>query len=319
MSDSESRRRTAPLGASRPASRTVGARRVPDVSYRLATLERQVEEALAVAGQGASLVPPIERLLDEALGVVDRLRRAVTGEADARAALADAPIDLLYRWWWRVDVVGAERIPRRGPVLVVANRAGTLLPFEAIMLARAFTQTAPEPRAAHPLVDEWLFGVPLLGAALAALGAGPATPASARRLLAAGEAVIGFPEGPGAIGKPLVQRYRLATFRGGPLLRAAVDAGAPIVPAAVIGAEDAQPVLWRAERLGRLLGLPAVPITPVLMPFPTKWTVHVGEPIDGPARAAGDRKAMRALGDRVRERLQGVMSDGLGRRRGLFV
>jgi hypothetical protein len=62
-----------------------------------------------------------------------------------------------------------------------------------------------------------------------------------------------------------------------------------------------------------------VPVTPALLPLPTKWTIHVGEPLDPRGRGDVDAQAMRRLGTRVRERLQGLVSDGLGRRHGLFV
>jgi len=92
------------------------------------------------------------------------------------------------------------------------------------------------------------------------------------------------------------------------------------VPVAVIGADEVHPVLWRLEGLGRMLGLPALPITPALVPLPTKWTVHVGEPLHVPQRTAASLgRDERALRVQVRERLQGLVSDGLRRRRGLFV
>jgi hypothetical protein len=51
--------------------------------------------------------------------------------------------------------------------------------------------------------------------------------------------------------------------------------------------------------------------------------VHVGEPLHVPQRTAvalgRDVGALRALRVQVRERLQGLVSDGLRRRRGLFV
>jgi 1-acyl-sn-glycerol-3-phosphate acyltransferase len=119
------------------------------------------------------------------------------------------------------------------------------------------------------------------------------------------------------VARPVAHRYRLAAFNRGRLLRVAVDARVPIVPVAVIGAEETQPVLWRVERLGRLLGLPAVPVTPALIPLPTKWTIHVGEPLDPPVGTA-DQPALRTVRTRVRERLQGLMSDGVRRRPGLF-
>src|SRR5262249_15317115 len=294
---------------------------MPDVTRRLASLERQVEKALAGAGQSARLVPPLETLVDGLLDAYGRVRRAVSGEREAATELMAAPIDLLARWWWRVDVIGIERLPARGPVLVAANRAGSLLPYEAFVLARSFggQASAGGSRVAHPVVDGWLLDLPLAGTVAGALGAIPATVDGLRRALAGGDVAISFPEGPESLAKPVGRRYRLAPFGRAALLRVAVEVGAPIVPVAVIGAEEAQPVLWRSERLGHLLGLPALPVPPAIVPLPTKWTVHVGEPLDPPARGSRDRQLMRGLSARLRERLQGLVSDALNRRRGLFV
>lgn len=314
MSDSDAPPRIVRMASSRRGRRAPTRPAVPDVTRRLATLERQVEEALAGSGQPATLVPPLESLVDGFVDAYSRLRRAVAGEREATTELLSAPLDLLYRWWWRVDVIGLERLPARGPVLVAANRTGALFPYEAFMLARALGRPAS---GARPMLDDWLLGFPVAGAAAAALGAIPATADSLRRVLAAGEVVIGFPEGPEAVAKPLARRYRLAPFGRASLVRVASEAGAPVVPVAVVGAEEAQPVLWRSEWLGRLLGLPAVPVPPALVLLPTKWTIHVGEPLEPPARA--DRRLMRGFNVRLRERLQGLISDSVNRRRGLFV
>jgi 1-acyl-sn-glycerol-3-phosphate acyltransferase len=317
MSDSDVPSRIVRTAGSRRGGRATTRTAVPDVSRRLATLERQVEEALAGSGQSVTLVPSMESLVDGVIDAYSRVRRALAGEREARAELLSAPLDLLYRWWWRVDVIGLERLPARGPVLVAANRTGALLPYEAFILARALGRTAPGMRVARPVVDAWVLGLPLAGAAAAALGAVPARADSLRRTLAAGEVAVTFPEGPEAVAKSLARRYRLAPFGRTSLVRVAVDAGAPVVPVAVVGAEEAQPVLWRSEGLGRLLGVPAVPVPPPLVLLPTKWTIHVGEPLAPPAR--GDRRLLRAFGARLRERLQGLISDGVNRRRGLFV
>ena len=191
-------------------------RRAPeasDLTRRLAALERQVERALTSAGASPSAFPSLETVVDAMLLGFDRARRALTGEPEAAATLFEAPLDFLYRRWWRVEVIGRERLPRRGPVLVVANRVAAALPYDAPILARALSQGTPEPRVVVPLLDAWLLDLPLVGAVLTALGACAARGAAARRVLAAGETAVAFPEGSGAIGKPLEQRYRLAPFR----------------------------------------------------------------------------------------------------------
>src|SRR5262249_61355047 len=103
---------------------------------------------------------------------------------------------LLCRWGGPLEAVAIDRLPRRGPLLMVANRAGTLLPYEAFMLVRAFATSPPEARAAHPLLDDWLLRLPLLGGAVAALGAVSASPAALRRILRSGDGAITFPERP---------------------------------------------------------------------------------------------------------------------------
>jgi hypothetical protein len=81
---------------------------------------------------------------------------------------------------------------------------------------------------------------------------------------------------------------------------------------------------------GTAVGLPDVPVTPTfpwlgiagLVPLPTKWTLHVGEPLDvaaaHPASAAGDVARVRRVRDQMRERLQALLLDALRRRTGVF-
>ncbi len=316
-------------GATRRPRRASGPQ---DVSSRLAALEKQVESALARGRFWPELDAPagVQAAIDQTLAVYAGLRRWLAGHQE-RARLGDAALRLLYRWWWRVATTGVERIPARGRVLVVANRSGLVLPFDALMLALALGAPEASGRRARPLVDEWLVDTPLLGQTLRAWGAVPATPRSLRGLLEDEHLAIAFPEGAEACAKPWDRRYRVARFAATPLLRVAIETGTPIVPVAIIGAEETQPVLWRVERLGRPLGLPALPVTPTfpwfgplgLVPYPTKWTIHVGEPLDvaaaWSARDGRRTRAVRHLAEQVRERLQGLVSEGLRRRRGILL
>lgn len=310
--------RVIPLSAGRRGGRFAPLPSPADITRRLAALERQVEDALAVAGRASGATPMLHVAADELLARYSDVRRWVMGEI-ADNPLAEMSRQAFYRYWWRVDAVGLERVPRIGRVLVVANRAGSLLPYEAFMLAEALGSAM---RPARPLIDHSLIDLPIVGSMLGALGAMPVSPVNVRQVLQSDELAVVFPEGPGAMAKTFAQRYRLAAFGRSPILRAAIETGAPIVPVAVIGSEEVHPVLWRVEGLGKPLGLPAMPITPTLIPLPTKWTLHIGEPLDVAARyapaAAKDAKVLRALRAQVRERLQGLVSDGLRRRRGLF-
>lgn len=294
------------------------------VTDRLRELEREVESSLGPRDERAGLGDALWLTLDGWFGTWARVRRWIDWNAAASAGgrLAALPLLALYRLWWRVDAVGLERIPATGPVLLVANRAGTLLPYDAFMVTVALAMDHPAGRRCRPLVDEWLMRLPLVGAALDRLGARPATPAKLRRLLEGGSAAVAFPEGRDAFAKPFAERYRIARFGRTALLRTAIEREAPIVPVAVVGSEETHPVLWRFERGGRPLGLPALPITPALLPLPTKWTLHVGQPLESAnlVRASGSvAAAVKLARTQVRERLQGLVSEAVGRRRSLFL
>jgi 1-acyl-sn-glycerol-3-phosphate acyltransferase len=295
-----------------------------DVARRLAVLERQVEEALGVerVGQGTLLV---ERTVEELLGTFARGRAWLADEAAGLTSSVAGELSLaaLRRLWWRVDVVGRERMPV-GPVLVVANRGSTLLPYDAFMAAVALGAHAGARRPVRPFVEEWLMGMPLLGTALAALGAECVSPGRVRRSLEAGEAAIVFPEGREAVARSYTEAYRVGRFTRTGIIRTALETGAPIVPIAIIGVDEVHPVLARVAlpRILSILGIPALPVTPTLVPLPTKWTLFVGDPLDVATRhrpaEARDPAVVRSLALAVRERLQGLVSDGLRRRRSIF-
>jgi 1-acyl-sn-glycerol-3-phosphate acyltransferase len=308
-----------------------------EVAERLTRLERRVEEALGAA-RAAGGTDVLREATDRALAVLAALRRRSVSEAlralgvaglDGAAverAAVDAVSMALYRYWWRVEAVGRGRVPADGPVVLAANRSGALLPYEALMIRAALEREPSGARPVRALVDGWTADVPVLGATLAQAGAVQSTSA-ARRALERAEALVVFPEGPRALAKPFRSRYRLAGFGRGTFARLALEAGAPIVPVAVIGAEEVHPVIARFDLPGRILGLPTVPITPTfpwlglwgLVPLPTKWTLVFGEPLDVGAEAVADARAVARVRDRVRERLQALVLEGLRRRRSVFL
>jgi 1-acyl-sn-glycerol-3-phosphate acyltransferase len=301
---------------------------------RLAALERRVEEALGKGAVGRDFSGGRELMLavlDQVFGVVAGARRVRPSTLlDAMPVGADSLVGLLYHYWWRVQTVGLERVPERGGVILAVNRSGALLPYESLMLRHALIVDHPAHRAARPLLDDWIMHLPLVGQALGGEGAVRANAKNARRLLARDEPVIVYPEGEQAVAKSFRERYRLARFDRGGFARLAIETRTPIVPVAVIGAEEIHPVIARLDRAGRFVGLPTLPLTPTfpwlglagLVPLPTKWTLLVGEPLEVAKRHtrddATDAKAVARLSDHVRERLQALVLEGLRRRRSIF-
>lgn len=278
-----------------------------------------------------------EHALDRVAEVAAFLRRRVTGDYEIDEFGFD--VDLtehvllpllrpLHRVYWRVATSGAEHLPSGGG-LVVANHAGTV-PADATMVALdVFEQTGRHPRA---LGADLLFRVPGLGQVARKFGVTHASDRDARRLLERDQLVSVWPEGFKGIGKPYRERYQLQRFGRGGFVETALRAQVPIVPTAIVGSEEIYPLLWDATAIARVLDVPYVPVVaqmfalPVLgpaalLPLPSRWAIHYGEPIDttglGPD-AADDPMVVFDLADQVRERIQQQLYAMLMGRRSVF-
>lgn len=230
----------------------------------------------------------------------------------------------LYATYWRVQVHGVEAIPATGRVLIVANHSGAL-PYDAAMIHLALYNEHPAHRCSRFLVDDFVYYLPFLGTFINRAGGVRACPENAERLLRAGEAVVAFPEGIKGLGKLYRDRYRLARFGRGGVARVAIRTGAPIIPCAVIGAEEIHPIVWKSPTLAKPFGLPYLPVTPTfpwlgalgLIPLPSQWWICFGEPIRvdhySPAKA-NDPILTHALTERLRARIQQMLREGRQRR-----
>jgi 1-acyl-sn-glycerol-3-phosphate acyltransferase len=207
--------------------------------------------------------------------------------------------DFLYHYWFRVEVDGIENVPAEGGALLVANHAGAVPP-DAAMIAKAVREEHPRPRPVTFLTEHRLADLPGVGMLVTKVGGVPNHPANLHRLLFdEDQLVLVFPEGPRGAGKPVSERYRLRRFDRVDFVRAAIDARVPIVPLAVVGAEEAVPVLARLSFLRRLTGLPRLPLAPVI-PLPAKFTIRFLEPV----YADDDGAHPRALAEDVRALIQ---------------
>ena len=250
---------------------------------------------------------------------------------DEQFAEAVFPLfDFLYRVWWRVEADGVRNVPAHGRALIVANHAGSLFPFDATMLTMAIMKEHPLPRWPRFMVLDWAFVLPFLSVFMRRVGGVPARPENARRLLAADEPVMVFPEGVKGTGKPFSERYRLQRFGRGGFVEVALRTGSPIVPVAIVGSEEIYPKLADSPLLARAVGAPFVPITPTfpllgplgLIPLPSRWRIEFCDPIDlshyGPEDAA-DQRIVFDLTEQVRETIQDKLYENLVKRGSDFV
>ena len=237
-------------------------------------------------------------------------------------------LEFLYTMWWRVEAAGVDNVPGQGPGLIVANHSG-VLPWDGVMVNLAVRHEHPAQRQCRMLALDMFALLPFLAPLLAQSGAVRANQENGERLLRSGELVGVFPEGVKGVGKAFKNRYRLARFGRGGFVRLALRTGAPIVPCAVVGAEEIHPRIASMDWLGKPIGLPYLPITPTfpllgplgLVPLPTKWSIDFGDPIPMDAfgaDAAEDPILVNRLSELVRSTVQRMVDGRLARRRSVF-
>jgi 1-acyl-sn-glycerol-3-phosphate acyltransferase len=267
----------------------------------------------------------------------DIVKRRFTGEYDTDAWGMDwefyesvVPLlTFLYSVYWRVETTGVDNIPRDGRALLVSNHSGQL-PWDGAMIGAAVWNEHPSQRLVRCLYGPWFATVPFLSAIFIKMGHAVGTVANGSRLLGQDELVAVFPEGSKGAGKLFRERYQLADFGRGGFVKMALSTQTPILPVAVVGAEETYISIAKSPTLARLSGVPFFPITPTfpwlgplgLVPLPTKWYVDFGEPIPadeyGPD-AASDLMLIARLRDQVRDNVQEMVHLRLAQRRSVFL
>ena len=233
------------------------------------------------------------------------------------------PGALLYRHYFRAETHDIDRMPP-GRVLVICNHAGQL-PFDGMMLGTAMLLDAKPPRIARGMAEYWVSQLPFVSTMAARMGSLVGTPENCIKMLEAGECVMVFPEGVRGMNKLYSQRYQLQRFGLG-FLRLALQTQTPIVPVSLVGSEEQQPGLMNLESIGRLLGMPALPITPTfpllgplgLMPLPVKYRFYFGEPLLFEGDPSDDDAVIQQHVDVVRKSMEDMFERGLRERKGVF-
>lgn len=276
--------------------------------------------------------PTIARLISSTLGGssvrdrADRLHFSDAGHGFDRfgqhpdfVAMGDAVVAPLHRRYFRVQSHGAHHIPKTGAAILAANHSGTLPMDGAMLWADVLRQTDP-PRAARTVADYFVTSLPVISTLFARCGVVGGSRGNARALLQAGELLIIFPEGTPGIGKPYRDRYQLQEWRVGHC-ELAIRHRAPVVPIAIIGAEEQMPQLARIP-MPPAVPFPYLPVPATPFPLPVRYHIHYGEPLRfdqeyEPAQA-DDPDIVRGAAVRVRDRVQALIDDGLAQRTSVF-
>jgi len=246
---------------------------------------------------------------------------------DPELVKAVMPLALpLYSGYWRCEVYGVENVPTEGPAMLAANHSGTI-PVDGAMLKVAMLKE--HGRNPWLLAADLAFKIPIFRDVIRIAGNARADRAETVALLRKGELIGVFPEGFKGIGKGYRKRYQLQRFGRGGFVEVAMEAGAPIIPVAIIGAEEAFPMIADIKPLARRLGLPYFPVTPTFpllgplgaIPLPSKWIIAFGRPIPtiqfGP-EAAEDTQLVLETSEETRQAVQELLKGYLPMRRNSF-
>jgi 1-acyl-sn-glycerol-3-phosphate acyltransferase len=209
----------------------------------------------------------------------------------------------VIKGWHRAEVRGLADFPRGG-ALVVANHSGGLFAMDIPVFATDFYATFGYSRPVFTLSHDILFAGPT-GDFLKRTGFIPASHENADEALRAGGVVVVFPGGDYDVYRPTSSENTIDFDGRTGYVRAALNAGVPIVPSVSIGGQQNQLFLSRGEwlakaiRLDKFMRAKIVPISfgfpfgfsmvlPVNLPLPTKIVTQVLSPIDVVAEFGGD-------------------------------
>ena len=206
------------------------------------------------------------------------------------------------RNYTRLETEGLENIPARGPVLVCPNHSGVLgwdafaVQNEIIKFRKRIPRTMShnfwhENETFRYLSDK--------------MGFVPQDFKRAIRVLRHNNLLLIFPQAEAGNFKPSTRMYRLEQFNPG-FVSLAMMAGAPIIPACVIGAEESHLNLGTIDWAEKFLGA-KIPLPLNLIPLPVRWKLIFMKPVHLSKYGRRDAKNIKFLeevAENVRMRIQ---------------
>jgi 1-acyl-sn-glycerol-3-phosphate acyltransferase len=250
------------------------------------------------------------------------------GRSESLRALIGRLYDPIYSKWFRVEWEGFEHLPAEGGALLVSNHAGAIPP-DAPSIMHGIEKDRGRP--VYGLAENLFRKVPVVGTLWARSGGVAAHPDNAYRLLHdEQQLVLVFPEGTKGTGKVYSERYRLRRFGRGGFVEIAMRAGVPVVPIAVVGAEEAMPILFKPNALAKMINVPYFPITANMLVagplglaayFPAKFRIRVLPPVHfdvAPNQERYSRSRVMDEAESIRRLVQDALYDMLRHRRSVW-
>ena len=188
-------------------------------------------------------------------------------------------LGFMYRRYFRVKAAGVANVPGRGRAMLVGNHSGGYALDGAMVITSMLLEMDP-PRLAQGMTEKFINMLPVGSTWSSRCGQLTGLPEHAERLLMDDRLLMVFPEGARGTAKLYKDRHSLVDFGTG-FMRLALKTKSPIVPLGFIGGGEAVPTIMNSSTLGKLMGVPYVPITAygIAAPLPAKLVVHFGKPL----------------------------------------
>ena len=216
-----------------------------------------------------------------------------------------------YRHYFRVQTVDIEKVPQEGRGMLISNHSGGI-PLDAGMLLAAMVLDKNPPRLAHGMVEKFAAKWMFVSHWFSRLGQFTGLPQHARRILEEERLLLVYPEGARGTGKLFKDRYQLVRFGTG-FMRLALETNTPIIPSAFIGGEEALPVIYHANTLGKLVGAPYWPVPKHVVPFPLPVTCQIrfGDPMKFEGNGNESDEVIQGYVQEVKDRITELIDEGL--------
>lgn len=225
-------------------------------------------------------------------------------------------LGFLYRHYFSMVSHGIGNIPARGRAMLVGNHSGGVAIDGAMVIASTFLEMNP-PRLAQSMVEKFINTFPFASLWSNKTGQFTGLPEHAIRLLEEDRLLVVFPEGARGTAKLWKERYSLVDFGTG-FMRLALKTKTPIIPFGFLGGGDAIPTISNARTLGKLLGVPYIPVTPYLvaLPLPVKLEVFYGAPLVFQGTGSEEDEVIFGYVEEVKRSIANLIERGRRARRG---
>jgi 1-acyl-sn-glycerol-3-phosphate acyltransferase len=216
-----------------------------------------------------------------------------------------------YRQYFRVETVDIHHVPDQGRGMLISNHSGGI-PVDAGMLLASMVLDKNPPRLAHGMVEKFAAKWMFVSHWFPRLGQFTGLPQHAIRILEEERLLLVYPEGARGTGKLFKDRYKLVRFGTG-FMRLALQTHTPIIPSAFIGGEEAMPVMYHANTLGRLIGAPYWPVPKhiVPLPLPVRCQIRFGAPMKFEGTGNESDETIQGYVHQVKDKVTELMDAGI--------